>query len=129
MATRTSPQLTAHFETDKEGNPRFLQDKGGQKHYQLVFEVENVPKEVYAGTFELDESYYDPVRTVRPEGDERRIRLKTTSYGDYGLRVRLRTSDGEILILDSLVDALQRTRKGMPSNPSVDQAIEELAAH
>ncbi len=115
------------FETDDLGNPRFVKDDG-TRHYRLLFELENLPPDVYAATFELHPSYYDPVRTVRPDR-EGRVRMKTTSYGDYDLKVRLRTKDGEIRMIDGLVKALKRARPTMPPNPAIDQAIADLDAH
>ncbi|MFN3658314.1 MAG: pYEATS domain-containing protein [Pseudolabrys sp.] len=123
MAASSAPQLTAHFETDDSGKPVFV-NRGGRKHYNLVFEVENMPENVYAGTFELHESYYDPVRTLRP--DRGKLELKTTSYGDYDLKVRLRTPDGEILVADNVVNALKRARETMPDNHDIDDAIAEI---
>jgi hypothetical protein len=126
MTSMTTPMLAVRFETDADGNPKFVKD-AEKKHYRLLFEVENAPSDVYAGTFELHETYYDPIRTIRPDSDGR-IRMKTTSYGDYGLKVRLRTKQGEIQLADSLVDALKRTRPQMPSNPSIDDAIADIQA-
>ena len=124
MPSTIPPEVVARFETDEAGNPRFI-ESDEKKHYRLMFEVENVPPDVYAATFELHPTYYDPVRTVRPDA-EGRVRLETTSFGDYDLKVRLRTKEGEIQVVDSLVRALKRARSGMPPNAAIDQAISEI---
>jgi hypothetical protein len=124
MGPSTMPTLAVRFQTDGEGNPQFVEG-AGKKHYRLLFEVENVPSDVYASTFELHETYYDPVRTIRPD-DRGRIRMNTTSYGDYDVKVRLRTKVGEIQIADSLAEALKRARPLMPPNPAIDNAISDI---
>src|SRR5437870_5694499 len=127
MASSRSPQIVARFETDAQGNPKFFQD-AKKKHYKLVFEIQNAPPNVYAATFELHPTYYDPIRTLTPD-DDGKLRLKATSYGDYDLKVRLRTKEGEIQIIDSVAHALKRMRHEMSQNPSIDQAIADIAKH
>lgn len=129
MTQDRPPRLVARLETDQSGRPAFV--KGDDKrHYKLVFEVENAPKDTYAATFELDPTYYDPMRTVSP-GDDGQFRLQTTTYGDYDLQVRLRTKTGEIPLIDSVSRALQRWRSdaGPKSDPAVDEAISYIANH
>jgi hypothetical protein len=122
-----TPRLTVRFETDPSGNPTFVQDSD-KKHYYLAFEVDDLPADVYAATFELDPTYWDPVQTIFPQN--RRATLRTTSYGDYGLRVTLRSKGGpDLPIIDTVVRALSRARSSMPPNPTIDSAIADLAAH
>lgn len=121
-----NPQLAIHFETDDNGEPRYVLGEDGKKHYKLVLEVQNAPDDAYAATFELDSTYYDPVRSVTPD-TEGKLQLRTTSYGNYPLRVSLTTKRGGVAITDSVVRALQRARPEMPDNPSVDDAILELS--
>ena len=63
-----NPKITVRLETEEQGNPEVM--PGGKKrHYKVVFEVENAPPDTYLATFKLDPSYYDPVRTLKPERD------------------------------------------------------------
>jgi hypothetical protein len=122
-----SPRLKADFIFDSRGDPTFVADEE-KKHYYIKFEVENVPPDVYAATFELHPTYYDPVRTIFPDSNGH-IELATTSYGDYDLKVRLRTKEGrEVPVTDSLANMLQRNRAAMPSNPTIDSAIADISA-
>jgi hypothetical protein len=123
-----TPQLTVRFETDRDGNPIFVEDPQNKKHYYLEFEVKDVPSDVYAATFELHPTYYDPVRTLYPEN--RSVVLRTTSYGDYDLKVLLRTKEGrDVPVSANIVQALERARPSMPANTTIDTAIAELRDH
>jgi|SRR5215471_12413813 len=124
MPATMPPEIKARFELDAAGNPQFI-EQDQKKHYKLMLEVENLPEDVYAATFELDPTYYDPVQTLRPD-DQGRVRLETTSYGDYRLKVRLRTREGEIQVVDNLARALKRSQPEMPANPAIDRAIAEI---
>jgi hypothetical protein len=90
MVMPEAPQLVARFVTDEQGEPRYAQTGAGRKHYRIVVEVENAPSDVVAATFELDPSYYLPVRTVERAADGR-VKLETHAYGDYALKVDLRS--------------------------------------
>jgi hypothetical protein len=124
MAPEIKPQIIAHFEMDEQGNPLFVKD-GNVKHYNLMIEVENSPPEAYAATFELYEDFYDPVQTLRPDRNGR-FSLKTTSYGDYDVKVRLRTKEGDIPIADTLARALRRSYAESSTSPALKQAIVDL---
>ena len=129
MTKQAPPQLVAEFETDAHGDPRFV-EQGGLKHYKIVFEIQNIPANAYAATFELDPSYYDPVRTLRPDPDGK-IRLETTAFGDYDVKVRVRTKEGEVPVFGTLKTALQNSaQRGLAAaNPAVDAALEYIASH
>jgi hypothetical protein len=120
--------LVARFETDERGEPRYVESKG-RKHYEVVFEVENAPAEAYAATFKLDpQTYYDPVRTLRKENDGK-FRLKTTTYGDYGLKVELRTSDGKMIPLRAHVKDLLKASPNVSTSASWKAALDYISAH
>lgn len=128
MTTPSSkPQILARFKMDDDGKPRFIQD-AGKRHYRLVFEIEDAPPDVYAATFELDPTYYDSRRIVRPDKDGK-LRLETTSYGDYPLRVTLRTKKGETQVIETVTNALEAARSSMSENSAIDDAISDLAEH
>jgi hypothetical protein len=128
MLSTMPPEVAARFETDQAGNPLFIEDDKKRRYYRITVEIENIPREVYAATFELHETYYDPITTLTPDS-EGRIRLTTTSFGDYTMKVRLRSKEGEIQIIDTLSRALERGRLGMSPDVRVDQALAEIRAH
>ncbi|HVR46053.1 MAG TPA: pYEATS domain-containing protein [Candidatus Binatia bacterium] len=118
------PELLARFKTDPQGHPEII-ERDQKSHYQVIFEIKNPPPDVYAAQFELDPTYYDPVRTVQPD-DNGNVVLKTTSYGDYPVTVTLHTKDGEYEVRDTLSRALNRARDAMPGNSKIDEAISEI---
>jgi hypothetical protein len=127
MIPETSPRLVAHFKTDEQGAPVFRAGKA-HKHYKIILEVENPPPDTYAATFELDPTFYDPLRTLPPDEDGK-FRLSTSSYGDFEVLVKLHTKRGEVPIANSLARALQRSRQGVAADPKISAAIADIANH
>lgn len=121
------PELVARFVTDERGQPRYVETGTGRKHYRIVIEVKNTPSDVLAATFELDPTYYLPVRTVEPDADGK-VKLETTVYGDYALRVNLRSRTGVTPIRTTLRKALLGG-ESRERGPKIDAAIAEIAAH
>ena len=123
------PKLTVQFEADQQGGPTFV-SAGSKRHYNVVFEVENPPADAYAATFELDDaSYYDPVRTLQREGDGN-FRLKTTTYGDYPLVVRVhRKGEPDLVLKESVARGLRRQHMARAGLPAVEEAISYIADH
>lgn len=126
MPQSSVPRLTARFDVDSKGNPRFI-ESGGKNHYRIVLEVEDLPPDLHAVTFELHPSYYDPIQTV-PLDRERRVRLSTTTYGDYDLRVILRTRRGEVSFVENLTRAFERGLGSGEANPATMQALAQIAS-
>lgn len=123
-----TPKLIARFAPDKDGKPSFVSTEDGRRHYKVEFALEETPPDVYAATFELHPTYYDPVRTVRPEPDGK-VALQTTAYGDYDLKVRLRTKEGVQVVNANLVEALKRGESAESDQPGVLEALSYLADH
>jgi hypothetical protein len=123
----SAPRLSAQFKTNDKGEPAFV-EADGRKHYRIVFEVLNPPSDAYAATFELDPTYYDPVRTLSADADGA-FRLETTSYGDYDVKVRVRTKSGDVPLAGSLARALEQSRERMTPSPAVDSAIAYISKH
>jgi transcription initiation factor IIF auxiliary subunit len=122
------PHLGARFLTSASGEPEFVGERD-HRHYKVILEIEDLPKDVYAATFELHPTYYDPVRTLRPDQNGQ-IRLETTTYGDYDLSVLLRTKEGEERIRGNLLQELRRWYEKMGlSNPAIQKALADIAAN
>ncbi len=119
------PRLIARFETDERGAPSFLPGKN-LRHYKIVLEVENPPPDAYAATFELDPTYYDPVRTISPDHDGK-FRLEMASYGDYPVTVKMRTKQGEVPLINTLSQALENAQQS--GAPAITEAISYIANH
>jgi len=119
------PKLIAQFEMDPDGAPKII-DARGKKHYKIVFKVKDAP-EAYAATFELDPSYIDPVRNVSPDtiGE---FALKTTTYGDYAVKVLLQTKEGQLQLTDSVSNALSRGT-GPERSALIDEALAYIKEH
>ena len=121
-----TPQLVARFATNEQGEPQYVETSAG-KHYRIVIEVENAPSDLVAATFELDPTYYLPVRTIEPDVDGR-VKLETTAYGDYALKVDLRSKSGVIPVKTTLRKALL-SGEAREQEPKIGAAMAEIAAH
>jgi hypothetical protein len=126
MSTTVRPQLVARFLEDQSGKPAYI-ESDGKRHYRIVLEIQNAPRDAYAATFELDPSYYDPARTLGRDSDGM-FRLETTSYGDYDVHVKLRTKEGEVPLPDvPLSSALASTQESFVTDPEKRSAIDYIA--
>jgi len=129
MTDDKEPKITVRLATDDDGSPEVeAATRDNLTHYKVVFEIENVPEDTYAATFELDPSYYDPVRTLRADEDGK-FRLETSTYGDYPLIVRLHRKTGDLVLREGVARALRRARSSMPGNSKVDSALSYIADH
>ena len=123
----STPKLSVRLETDDKGEPAVV-EKGGLRHYKVVFEVDGAPADTYAATFELDPSYYDPRRTLKPDADGK-FRLETTTYGNYPVVVRLHRSGGDLMLKANVAQALTGSVEGSPSTPALQEALSYIATH
>ena len=122
-----TPKLTIRLAKDKQGNPAVVKEAEGRKHYKVVLEVDDAPSDTYAATFELDPSYYDPLRTLKPDADGK-FRLETTTYGDYPVFVRLHRAGGsDVTLKDNVVRALTRTSSNEPESLAFQVALNDIA--
>jgi hypothetical protein len=122
----TEPAITARFILDDQGRPRFEESPDGLRHYELALEVKNAPAEAYGATFELDPTYYDPVRSVRPD-ETGALRLETTSYGDFVLTAQLNAKSPALPLRTSLARALRQSHPN--PDAAVQRALRDIADH
>ncbi len=115
------PALVAHFVVDSEGIPSVVH-QGDRNHYRIKLMVEGAPEDTYAVTYELHESYYEPIRESRSSIDG--FAEEITSYGDYEVRATVRGKRQTQLIVATLSDALSR---GQAKHDS--EAIREALAY
>jgi hypothetical protein len=92
-------------------------------NYEIRLCVEGAPPDTHAVTYRLDPSYYDPIRESR----DRRSNFgeEITSYGDYPVHAKVRTSDHAIVTSRNLYDALRETY-GDSADPDIQQALEAI---
>ena len=116
------PQIVASFDLDSEGNPEAIQ-ANDLRHYKIRLHVEGVPDETYAVTYGLHNTYFNPLResTAKDKAFEEAL----TSYGDYSVRAKIRTTDGAYSISRNLTDALA-AGYGSRTSDAVRAAIEDL---
>jgi hypothetical protein len=126
MSETVQPTLTVRLKTDSAGKPRFFTGTR-HRHYRVVFEIANAPKDAYLAQVELDPSYPEPVRNLERDPDGV-FRLETTTYGDYPVLVHLYRSNGyDPVLRDNIARALRRS--ATDASPKVQQAIEDIARH
>ena len=122
MAARPEPQIVARFVLDKDGLPQWEEDDNG---YWIRLKIENTPSDTYFVTYELHESYYDPIRVSRKPAE---FTKDITSYGDYTVKARLSRKTRT----DSLATLLSRALKAghaIDQTDEIAQAIKEIANH
>jgi pYEATS domain-containing protein involved in immunity len=114
-----TPKLKAEFLLDKAGKP--VGRSSG--HYQIVLSVENAPPDTHAVTYQLDPSYYDPIRTVR--GSQGNFAEEITSYGNYYVQARVRARDRVIPAGANLYQALLRSH-GNSNDEAIRKALADI---
>lgn len=116
-----APVLAANFILDGDGKPLFS-ESGGHRHYAITLAVKNVPSSAYGATFELDPTYYDPIRSASPTGGVAEI--ETTSYGDYIVTARLNSKEKAPALRTSLSRALRETHAD--GGPAFEKALRDI---
>ncbi len=100
----TTPTLKATFQLDEHGQPEHIQNEG-LNHYLIKVEIEDAPEDTYAVTYQLDESYYEPIRESRDP--LQRFAEDLTSFGDYPIQAKIRTKGGVLTVMSPLSAALK----------------------
>ena len=115
-------ELKATFMLDKDGKPKYIPaDK--HRHYAIQLSVEGAPEQSIGVTYQLHESYYDPLREAY---DASTGFLETiTSYGDYDIVAMIRSKPRSIKIKSSLYEALKRTYSDT-DNPDILRALNDI---
>lgn len=116
------PALKATFVTNEKGEPEFI-ESNGVKHYKIKLALDEVPEDAYAVTYELDDSYYDPIRENHDPSSG--FTEELTSYGDYNVNVKVRSRMGTRMMRSSLAEALEFGYRDQPS-AAVRSAIEVI---
>ncbi len=118
----SKPTLVAKFLLDAQGVP-IVAFKGDPSHYLIELAVTNAPADTYAVTYELHESYYEPVRESRRRSEH--FSEEITSYGDYNVRATVRGKARSQVILAELSEAL-RHGHGRNPPPEVAKALKDI---
>jgi hypothetical protein len=74
-------------------------------------------------TYELDASYYDAIRDVRSA--EGGFAEMITSYGDYSVKAKLRTTSGITSLRRGLYEALVE-QHGTSDDPDIRKALQDI---
>jgi hypothetical protein len=97
------PTLIAKFLLDAKGTP-IVAYAGDPLHYRIALRVSGAPEDAYAVTYELHESYHEPVRESRRGTDD--FVEEITSYGDFEVRAIVRGKRRSQMVVAELSDAL-----------------------
>lgn len=113
------PEIKAEFILDKDGKP-----KGRSSgHYAIRLHVEEYPEDAHKVTYQLDPTYYDPLREVRDRSSQ--FSEELTSYGDYVVQAKIRTKDHSIVTTRHLYEAL-REAHGESLDPVIQKALSDI---
>ncbi|NJN63524.1 MAG: hypothetical protein HC882_00720 [Acidobacteria bacterium] len=121
----SKPTLVAKFLLDSHGAPQVAY-RGDPAHYRIELAVTNAPADTYAVTYELHESYYEPVRESRRRGDQ--FSEEITSYGDYEVRATVRGKARSQVVVAELSEALRRGHGRNPS-PALAKALRDIESN
>ncbi len=127
MSAANEPVLRAEFELDALGRPLMAQS-GQHDHYKIRLLVDGAPIDTHAVTYELDRSYYDPIREARDRSGG--FTQEVTSYGDYVVKANVRAKSGSTTLAVPLSKALEYSyvANGGLTDP-VRFAIEQIRTH
>lgn len=118
-------RIVARFLLDTDGRPRTV-NNGELRHYWIELHIEFPPDDTYAVTYQLHESYYDPVRESR--NAKGAFAEKLTSYGDFTVQARLRTRNRVVTIAAELSEALSYGHRDKASE-SISKALGDIRAN
>lgn len=120
-----NPSIIATFVTDKDGNPEAI-EQGGKKHYRIRVEIQNAPKDTYAVTYRLDDSYYEPIRESR--ASTLKFIEDLTSYGNFEVKADVRTKQRVAPVSVDLSQALKRGH-GLKLTPEIEAALRDIESN
>ena len=117
------PELLARFQLGKDGQPEFLEDPTGLRHYKILLDVKDAPTDTASATYHLHETFWDPVREVIRESGAETFEEPITSYGDFDVVAMLSGSAARMpKIQEKLTDALTRYYEESADTEQVDQS-------
>jgi hypothetical protein len=116
---KSNPQIVARLVVDSDGKPRGR----SSGHYQIELSIDKAPEDTYSVMYELDDSYYDPLRESRDR--DSRFKEYITSYGDYSVKATVRGRSDTVFTQRSLYDALYETH-GADRRPAIQQALKDI---
>lgn len=119
------PRLKAKFVLDASGTPAFVDD-GGTKHYKLIIDVEDDDDAHTSAVYQLDPSYWDPVRETR-RSEEGSFPEPITSYGDFEIVARMSGSAGRAPVVSGKLSELLRREYADAKDEAITSAIENIS--
>lgn len=121
----SNPRIVARFLLDTKGLPEVVK-RPDVNHYRIKIFIEAPPADTYAVTYQLHESYYDPVRESRDATTG--FAEETTSYGDFTIQAQVRTRSRVEVTAAELSTALAFGHKDDMS-ADISRALEEIRAN
>jgi hypothetical protein len=95
-------------------------------HYKVRLFLDTQNPEVESVTYNLDPTYYDPVRESRDPDSQFSIEL--TTYGDYPVTVDAQVGNEIVREVKPLAELLEQTHQETAS-PEIESALKYIAAH
>lgn len=114
--------LLAKFVIDSSGIPK-AGYSGPPIHYYIRLMVKDAPDDTYAVTYELHETYYEPVRESRRSSED--FVEEITSYGDYLVRAIVRGKSQTQTLVAELSEALARGHLNEKSS-AIEKALNDI---
>jgi len=116
-----NPEISVRFQLDEQGNPIVI-SKDGINHYKIEISTENIPADVYAANYQLDDSYISPFREEHDK--ENSFKFKTTTYGDYSIAASLLGKQKNYLTSTPISKALIKSHGNDLTNSKIKEALD-----
>ena len=125
MSNPAKPKLRVEFAIDEATQSPKLDENG---NYVIQFFVDDAPPELGSVVYELDPTYYDPLREKRRSPNNPKFTEITSTYGDYDLTATLRLPGKLQTLTTPISGALRATYQGQMS-AGIEAAIHDIASH
>jgi len=118
-----NPEISVRFQLDEQGNPMVI-NKNGINHYKIEISAQNIPDDVYAANYQLDDSYISPFREEHDK--ENSFKFKTTTYGDYSIAASLLGKQKNYITSTPISKALMKSHENDLTNFKIQEALESI---
>jgi len=120
-----NPELDVKFLLDKDGNPQYI-ESGNKKHYKIEISLKEIPEDVYAANYKLDESFINPYREELNKSAD--FKFNTTTYGDFIISASL-LGKKRNYIASNMISRILKEKYRDSNNPMIKETLKDIMEH